>query len=179
MRAPLPANVQTVISQWGEMASHWGLNRTEAQIHALLFLSPEPLDAQEISETLSVARSHVSNSLKELQRWGIVRLVPVLGERREHFESMKDVWEIFRAVANEQKRREIDPWTGILRQSVATLREGGKAAEYPRQKLAEMLEFFETLSAWQEDIKGLSTPALRGFMKMGAKAARLFGAGNK
>ncbi len=100
---------QKFILHWGEMGTRWGINRTVAQVHALLFLSPVPLHAEEISKTLSVARSNVSNSLRELQGWRIVRVVHVLGDRRDHFETFKDVWEIFRTVSEERKRREIDP----------------------------------------------------------------------
>src|ERR1700745_2042367 len=100
---------QRFVLHWGEMGTRWGINRTVAQVHALLFLSPKPLHAEEIANTLEVARSNVSTSLRELQGWGIVRLAHVLGDRRDHFESVKDVWEMFRIVAEERKRREIDP----------------------------------------------------------------------
>src|SRR5919206_582892 len=98
--------MQKFILHWGEMGSRWGINRTVAQIHALLYLSPKPLNAEEIAETLGVARSNVSTSLKELQAWGIVKLVHVVGDKRDHFESMKDVWEMFRIVLDERKKRE-------------------------------------------------------------------------
>src|SRR6266581_4952250 len=101
---------------WGEMGTRWGINRTVAQIHALLFLSPTPLPADAIAQTLGVARSNVSTSLKELQGWGIVKLVHVLGDRRDHFESMKEVWEMFRLVLDQRKRREIDPTLRILKE---------------------------------------------------------------
>src|SRR3954471_6283927 len=114
---------QKFILHWGEMGTRWGINRTVAQIHALLYLSPKPLHAEEIAETLSVARSNVSNSLRELQGWGIVKLVHVLGDKRDHFESMKDVWEMFRAVLDERKKREIDPTLNMLRECI---REGEK-----------------------------------------------------
>src|SRR5438034_9838212 len=97
---------QKFILHWGEMGTRWGINRTVAQVHALLYLSSQPLPAEEISQTLSVARSNVSTCLRELQGWGIVRVVHVLGDRRDHFESVKDVWDIFRIVAEERKRRE-------------------------------------------------------------------------
>ena len=97
---------QKFILHWGEMGTRWGINRTVAQIHALLYVWPEPLNAEEIAETLSVARSNVSTSLKELQSWRIVKLVHVMGDKRDHFESMKDVWEMFRVVLDERKRRE-------------------------------------------------------------------------
>src|SRR5438309_11849066 len=111
------------ILHWGEMGTRWGINRTVAQIHALLFISPKPLNAEEIAETLSVARSNVSTSLKELQGWGIVKLVHVMGDKRDHFESMKDVWEMFRLVLDERKKREIDPTLHMLRACIA---EAGK-----------------------------------------------------
>src|ERR1700687_2822457 len=102
------------ILHWGEMGTRWGINRTVAQIHALLYLSPRALPAEEIAETLSVARSNVSTSIRELEGWGIVRAVHVLGDRREHYESMKDVWEMFRLVIEQRKRREGDPTRGVL-----------------------------------------------------------------
>src|SRR5919205_1892459 len=106
------------ILHWGEMGTRWGINRTVAQVHALLFLSPKPLHAEEIANTLSVARSNVSTSLRELQGWGIVHVVHVLGDRRDHFESIKDVWEIFRQVLDERKKREADPTLAMLREAV-------------------------------------------------------------
>src|SRR5438093_736062 len=109
---------QKFILHWGEMGTRWGINRTVAQVHALLFLSPRPVPADEISATLAVARSNVSTSLRELQGWRIVRVVHVLGDRRDHFESIKDVWEIFRIVSEERKRREIDPTLNVLAECV-------------------------------------------------------------
>src|SRR4051794_25409922 len=108
--------VEKFILHWGEMGTRWGINRTVAQIHALLYLSPKPLHAEEIAETLGVARSNVSTSLKELQSWGIVRLAHVMGDRRDHFESMKDVWEMFRVIMDERKKRECDPTMQLLKE---------------------------------------------------------------
>src|SRR5438093_13770719 len=109
------------ILHWGEMGTRWGINRTVAQIHALLYLSRKPLHAEEIARTLSVARSNVSTSLRELQNWGIVKVVHVLGDRRDHFESLKDVWEMFRIILEERKRREIDPTLRVLQECVEDL----------------------------------------------------------
>src|SRR5712692_2424677 len=117
---------QKFILHWGEMGTRWGINRTVAQVHALLFLSPHPLPADEIADTLAVARSNVSTSLRELQGWRIVRVVHVLGDRRDHFESIKDVWEIFRIVSEERKRREIDPTLRVLAECVGELKGVGK-----------------------------------------------------
>ena len=110
---------QKFILHWGEMGTRWGINRTVAQVHALLFISPKPLNADQIVETLGVARSNVSTSLKELQSWGIIKLVHQMGDKRDHFESMKDVWELFRVVLNERKRREMDPTTQLLNECIA------------------------------------------------------------
>src|SRR5438034_11413669 len=99
---PLTPVSERFVLHWGEMGTRWGINRTVAQIHALLYLSPKPLNAEEIAETLGVARSNVSTSVKELQGWGIVKLSHVLGDKRDHFESMEDVWEMFRLVLDER-----------------------------------------------------------------------------
>src|SRR3990172_6706508 len=109
-----PVTTQFIL-HWGEMGTRWGVNRTVAQVHALLYLSPEPLNAETIAETLSVARSNVSSSLRELQSWGIVKPVHLLGDRRENYEAMKDVWEMARVILDERKRREIDPTVALLR----------------------------------------------------------------
>src|ERR1043165_1528734 len=118
---------QQFILHWGEMGTRWGINRTVAQIHALLYLSPEPLDAEEIAKTLGIARSNVSTSLRELQGWGIVKLVHVLGDKRDHFDSLKDVWEMFRIVADERKKREIDPTLNMLRTCIAQAQKDDQA----------------------------------------------------
>src|SRR5882724_1770569 len=120
-RSTLSSVAQKFILHWGEMGTRWGINRTVAQIHALLFLSPRPRPAEEIAATLGIARSNVSNSLHELQNWGIVRVVHVLGDRRDHFESMKDVFEMFRVITRERKKREIDPTVQMLRQSIGEM----------------------------------------------------------
>src|SRR5207249_3416008 len=121
---------QQFILHWGEMGTRWGINRTVAQIHALLYLSPRPLHAEEIVETLGVARSNVSASLKELQGWAIVKLVHVLGDKRDHFESLKDAWEMFRIVLDERKRREIDPTLHMLRECISEADKGKGVDRY-------------------------------------------------
>src|SRR5437764_1852531 len=123
---PLNPVQQKFILHWGEMGTRWGINRTVAQIHALLYISPKPLNAEAIAETLAVARSNVSNSLKELQGWGIVKLVHVMGDKRDHFESMKEVWEMFRMVLDERKKRELDPTLAMLRECIAEAAKDGK-----------------------------------------------------
>jgi DNA-binding transcriptional regulator GbsR (MarR family) len=130
------------ILHWGEMGSVWGVNRTVAQIYALLYLSSEPLTADEISETLSMARSTVSTGLHELQTWGLVKVVHVLGDRRDHFASMSNVWEMYRTIIKQRKSREIDPLLTMLRTSVA---EADKDDAQVKEKLQDMLDSLETV----------------------------------
>ena len=164
---------QKFILHWGEMGTLWGINRTVAQIHALLYLAPQPLNAEQIAETLSVARSNVSTSLKELQGWGIVRVVHALGDRRDHFESTKDVWEMFRVVLDERKRREIDPTLAVLRSCVADLSKGRKAETYTRERLKEMLEFFEQVTGLYQEFQRLPPRAARKFLQLKGRIGKL------
>ncbi|MFZ6026193.1 MAG: GbsR/MarR family transcriptional regulator [Chloroflexota bacterium] len=133
---------QRFIIHWGEMGERWGINRTVAQIHGLLYLSAQALNAEEISQALSVARSTVSVGLHELQGWGIIKTVHVLGDRTDRFEVQGDVWEMFRKIVDYRKRRELDPTLAMLRESVQVAEQG---SEHPhtREKLGEMLEIFE------------------------------------
>jgi DNA-binding transcriptional regulator GbsR (MarR family) len=166
--------VQKFILHWGEMGTRWGVNRTVAQVHALLFLSPQPLHAEEISETLSVARSNISTSLRELQGWHIVRAVSVLGDRRQHFESMKDVWEMFRLILDERKRREIDPTLVMLRECVAESGEESPRERYTHQRLSEMLDFIVTMSALYGEFQSLPPTAARGIVRMRGRFRKMF-----
>jgi DNA-binding transcriptional regulator GbsR (MarR family) len=166
---------QKFIVHWGEMGARWGINRTVAQIHALLFLSPTPLTAEDISATLGVARSNVSTSLRELQGWGIVRITHMLGDRRDHFESMKDVWEMFRIIVDERKKREADPTLAMLREAVAETKKPGTADAYTRERLADMLQFFEVMTSWCEQTRKLPTPAVIRMVKMGNRFAKMLG----
>src|SRR5258706_16207796 len=165
------------ILHWGEMGARWGINRTVAQIHALLFLSPKPLCAEEIAETLAVARSNVSTSLKELQGWGIVRLSHVMGDKRDHFESMKDVWEMFRLVLDERKKREIDPTLHMLRQCIAEAGKDKGTDEFTAHRLRDLADFFETTTAWYGQIRSWPASALAKFVKLGDKIRKLLGIG--
>jgi DNA-binding transcriptional regulator GbsR (MarR family) len=172
----LSAIQQKFVLHWGEMGTRWGINRTVAQIHALLFLAPQPLHAEEIAETLGVARSNVSTSLRELQGWGIVKVVHQLGDRRDHFESLKDVWEMFRIIVDERKKREADPTLAMLREAVRDAKPPGAADAYTRKRLADMLEFFESATRWCEQTRKLPTPAVVRMVKMGDKLTRMLGA---
>src|SRR5213592_3844413 len=170
---------QKFVLHWGEMGTRWGINRTVAQIHALLFISPKPLNAEEIAETLSVARSNVSTSISELQSWQIIRSVHVMGDRRDHYESIKDVWELFRVVLDERKRREIDPTLAMLRECVAEA-EGAKPADlHTKERLASLLDFFETTTTWYSQVRKLPVNATIKFMRMGDKLLKLLGVGQE
>jgi DNA-binding transcriptional regulator GbsR (MarR family) len=169
---------QKFILHWGEMGTKWGINRTVAQVHALLFLSPKPLPADDISNTLSVARSNVSTSLRELQGWGIVRVVHVLGDRRDHFETAKDVWEIFRTVSEERKRREIDPTLRVLNECVQEVK-AGEGDAYTRERLESMLEFLTTMSGLFEEVLRMPVGALKGVGKLRGKVITLLGSDKK
>ena len=158
---------QKFILHWGEMGTRWGVNRTVAQIHALLFLSPRPLEAEEIARTLSVARSNVSTSLRELQGWRIVRSVSVLGDRRQHFESLKDVWEMFHIIVEERKRREFDPTIAVVRECLAQAgKTEGTDEIYARERMAEMLEFVSTMSGLFEEFRELSPSTMKRLAKL-------------
>src|SRR5512138_1468207 len=139
---------QKFIVHWGEMGEKWGINRTVAQIHGLLYLSPEPLNAEEISDTLSVARSTVSVGLHELESWGIIRVVHTLGDRTDRFEIKGDVYEMFRFIVEYRKRREVDPTLQMLRE----LKSSG-ADPHTQAKIGEMLELFESTDALYQQIQ--------------------------
>ena len=156
----LDPTTENFILHWGELGSRWGLNRTVAQIHALLYISPNPLTAEEISDILGIARSTVSTGLRELSTWGVVKVVHVLGDRRDHFEVIGDVWEMFRAVLHERKRRELDPALAVLRETITAMEDNGNGNLETRQKMAEMLDIFETASQFYDQADRLPTATL-------------------
>jgi DNA-binding transcriptional regulator GbsR (MarR family) len=155
------------------MGTRWGINRTVAQIHALLYLSPKPLSAEEIASTLNVARSNVSTSIRELESWGLVRSVHALGERRELYESMKDVWEMFRVIVEQRKRREVDPTVQLLRQCLAELETEGSRDAYTRERLQAMVEFFDVATVAYEEVSQVSSHTLRSLLKMRGTVRKL------
>ncbi len=171
--ANLSPVAQKFILHWGEMGTRWGINRTVAQVHALLYLSPRPLHAEEITEMLSVSRSNVSTSLRELQAWGIVKIVHELGDRRDHFETMKVVGEMFQIIMDERKKREIDPTLDILRQCVADAESAGPGESHSRKRLAEMLEFVETITTWYGQLRRLPADAVNRLLKASGNAKKL------
>lgn len=171
----LSAIMQRYIVHWGEMGSRWGMNRSVAQVHALLYLAPEPLNADEIAETLGIARSNVSTALKELTSWELVQVTHRLGDRRDYFQAQQDTWEVIRAIVEGRKRREIDPTLAALRQCVADLKTDRDTPAEVRDRIASQLEFLETLTGWYESIKVLPRKTLLGMMRMGGRIAKVIG----
>jgi len=163
------------VLHWGEMGTRWGVNRTVAQIHALLYLSPQPLNAEDIAKTLSIARSNVSTSLRELESWGIVKAVHLLGDRREHYQAMKDVWEMARVILDERKRREIDPTVAVLRECLKEAT--GKDTAEMRERIAAMLEFVEMVTSLYTQASRLPAGALRGLLSAQGKLRKVLGGG--
>jgi DNA-binding transcriptional regulator GbsR (MarR family) len=170
--APLTNIQREFILHWGEMGTRWGINRTVAQIHALLYLSPKPKAAEEIANTLNVARSNVSTSIRELETWGLVRPVHLLGERREHYESLKDVWEMFRIIVEQRKRREVDPTAQLLQRCLAELKADGGADSYTRERLEAMADFFAAATTAYAEISPVSPRTLQSMLKVRGKIRR-------
>lgn len=162
------------VLEWGELGTKWGINRTMAQIHALLYITDRPLTAGEIGQTLSIAQSNVSTNLRELQTWRLIRTVPVMGERREQYESLKDVWEMFMIVLDERKRREVDPTLAMLKECVAELG-SSPANAHTVERLTTMKDFFEDASSWYDDVKPIPVSVMRKLMKLGSKVQKLLG----
>lgn len=160
------------VLHWGEMGSTWGVNRTVAQLFALLFIAGRPMHAEEVAETLGVARSNVSMSLRELQGWGLIRTVHLLGDRRDHFDVTTDVWKLFRTVVSERKGREFDPTVNVLRDCVQSpdfAREDAGA----QTRIRETLVLMETLSAWADEMLALEPETLMKILKLGARIQHL------
>ena len=168
----LTPTMQRCVLHWGEMASRWGVSRSVAQIHALLFLSPAPLTADEIAETLDVARSNVSVSLKELQAWDLVSVTHVLGDRRDYFQARKDIWEVLTTIVDGRKRREIDPTYKCCANAQRNRSTTPKRPQEVKERIASMLEFLEEMSGWYDQIRGMPRPTLLKLMRMGARVAK-------
>jgi DNA-binding transcriptional regulator GbsR (MarR family) len=156
------------ILHWGEMGSKWGVNRTVSQIHALLYLAGKPLPADEIADTLAVARSNVSTSLNELKNWNLIRVVHVMGDRRDHFDTSTDVWELFRIVVRERKEREFDPTISVLRDCLAS-QDIVKEDKATQQRIRDTLGLMESLSVWGDEMLRLEPSILVKVMQLGAK----------
>jgi len=165
--------VEKYVLHWGEMGTRWGTNRTVAQIQALLYLSPEPLRADQIVDLLSVARSNVSTSIRELQSYRLVRMTHILGDRRDYFESLHDVWELFRVIIEQRKQRELNPTLSMLRDCAAEINQEKDTDPVTKTRVANMLQFVETTSHWYEEISDIPTSTLTKLMKLGKRITKL------
>jgi DNA-binding transcriptional regulator GbsR (MarR family) len=165
MKTNLSDIEQRFILHWGQMGVQWGINRTVAQVHALLYLSKVPLNAEEICERLGVARSNVSTSLRELMGWGIVHKVPKLGEKCDYFHSTHDVWDLARTIAAERKKREIDPTLSLLRSCLLDARADADAEAHTLQRLEAMTTFLDTACSAFDSLQKLPTPALKALLR--------------
>jgi DNA-binding transcriptional regulator GbsR (MarR family) len=159
------------VLHWGEMGSAWGVNRSVAQVHALLFYNGKPLHAEELAETLGIARSNVSTSLKELQNWNLIRTTHVLGDRRDYFETSLDVWTLFRTVVRERKEREFDPTTRALQAMTAMPGFEGEPPDV-QDRVRDTLRLMTTLGSWSDEMLRLSPATLEKVLKMGASVQR-------
>jgi DNA-binding transcriptional regulator GbsR (MarR family) len=167
--APLSAQF---VAHFGEMGSRWGINRTVGQIYALLFISQHPLNADEIADALEFSRSNVSMGLKELQSWRLVRLRHFPGDRREYFETPQDIWEIFRALAEERRRREVEPTLSMLR--MALLDEPRDDADrFAQERMRQMHDLIERLMTWFDDVQKLSPETAMQLMGLGSRVTRV------
>ena len=162
------------VLHWGEMGSRWGINRTVSQIHAFLYFIGKPANAEQIAETLQVARSNVSNSLKELQNWHLIRITHMMGDRRDYYETSQDVWALFRTVITERKAREFDPTVEFLQRYLAENTFSNNELE-AKKRVQEMLELMQTLSVWGDEMIKLKPETLTKIMKYGAKIKTLLG----
>ncbi len=168
----LPPLTQRFVLHFGEMGSRWGINRTVGQIYALLYVSAKPLNADEVGEALGFSRSNVSMGLKELQSWNLVRLIHQPNDRREYFQAPEDVWAIFRTLAAERRKREIDPTLSMLRDA---LMEQPSVAEdiYAQERMKQMHGFIELMTDWLDDVQKMDSATLASLMKMGSQVQKL------
>jgi DNA-binding transcriptional regulator GbsR (MarR family) len=173
----LPAVVERFILHWGDMGDEWGVNRSVSQIHGLLYLAEAPMTAEDIADTLGMARSNVSNSLKELLSWGLIRRVPILGDRRDHYEAETDIWEVAARIAAGRKEREIDPAVDALRTCVSDAANDPTISPVAAGRLKEMLAFTELVDRWYAQMLKVPRPRLVALVKLGEKIVNLLPAG--
>ena len=173
----LPPAVERFILHWGEMGDRWGVNRSVSQIHGLLYLADQPMTAEDIAETLGMARSNVSNSLKELLSWDLIRRVPVLGDRRDHFEAETDIWEVAARIAAGRKEREIDPSLAALRACVSDAATDPAMSRVAAKRLKDMLTFTELVERWYVQMLNVPRPRLIALIKLGEKIVSFLPAG--
>lgn len=171
----LPPLVQAFVLHFGEMGSRWGINRTVGQIYALLYVSPRPLNAEDIVEALGVSRSNVSMGLRELQAWNLVLPRHLPDDRRDHFTTPDDVWQILRTLAEERKKREVDPTLSVLRELLMQS-PGSEAERHAQDRMAAMHGMIESLTTWYEDVKRLESERLAALLALGARVTKFLDA---
>jgi DNA-binding transcriptional regulator GbsR (MarR family) len=171
--------IEHFVLQWGDMGGKWGVNRSVAQIHALLYVSEGPLTAEDIAERLGLARSNVSNSIKELQAWNLIRRVPIRGDRREHFEAEADPWEIFARIAAGRKEREIDPAIAALRICREEAEGDSKISPVALARINALLEFVDIMDRWYGQMKVIPRPQIAAMVRLGAKVVSLLSFGKR
>ena len=169
--AKLPAAVEDFILHWGDLGGQWSVNRSVSQIHALLYLSEEPLTAEDIAASLGLARSNVSNSIKELLNWNLIRRAPIRGDRRDHFEAETDVWEIAARIAAGRKQREIDPALAALEACAAKAEDDPRISPVIKKRLKAMHDFTQSVDRWYGQMLGLSRGKREMLIKLGSKIA--------
>ena len=172
---PLPASVTRFVLHWGDLGSQWGVNRSVAQIHALLYLSEVPVPAEVIADRLGLARSNVSNSIKELLNWGLIHRVPVLGDRRDHYAAETDIWEMVTRIAKGRKAREIDPAEAALQACTIEADRDPAISPVAKARLHAMLDFVTTMSRWHDEMLRVPKSTLLAMIKMGSRVTRLLG----
>lgn len=165
--------IERFILHWGDLGGQWGVNRSVAQIHALLLVSDRPLTAEEIADTLGLARSNVSTSLKELLAWNLVKRKPILGDRRDHFEAEGDIWEMVARIAAMRKAREVDPAAEVLRSCLEEARKDPTATPAAVRRLGDLQELVDTLNDWYAQMNALPKSTLLPLIRMGSKAVDL------
>ncbi len=173
----LPAAVQEFVLRWGDLGGQWGVNRSVAQIQALLYVSDRPLTAEEIADMLGLARSNVSNSIRELTTWKLVRRVPVLGDRRDHYEAEADLWQILTRIAQGRKEREIDPAVAAIRRAVEAADGDPTISKVANARLHEMQTFLTTLDAWFGQMLTVPPSTLMRLIKLGSRVVNLLSLG--
>lgn len=168
----LPPLTQRFVMHFGEMGSRWGINRTVGQIYALLYVSSKPLNADDLGEALGFSRSNVSMGLKELQSWNLVKLIHQPNDRREYFLAPDDMWVIFRTLAAERRKREIDPTLSMLRDALME-QPSVEADIHAQQRMKQMYGFIEMITHWMDDVLKVDSAVLTSLMQMGSKVQKL------
>jgi DNA-binding transcriptional regulator GbsR (MarR family) len=175
----MPAAIERFVLHWGDMGGQWGVNRSVSQIHAVLYLSEHPMTAEDLAGALGMARSNVSNSLKELLAWNLIRRVPIRGDRRDHFEAETDIWEIFQRIAVGRKEREIDPAIAVLKSCVAETERDPDISAVAGRRLKEMLAFVELMDGWYSQMLTVPKSSLATLVRLGARVFSFLPAGRR